>query len=109
MASDYADYGQKIAEAFQEYLKTGDGDIIEGYTTRELRDAISRLSPYYGRNKQWYRELERRFEQLESQDARIKEKRQGRIEEWKRHWLDKIIAFGLGFLCGVALLGIQLI
>jgi len=97
------DYGLNIAEAFKKYLKTGDSKLIEGYSAKELRTAISRLSPYYDHNKQWYREVERRIEELFNQEAQQREKSLSILSNWKTHWMDKIIIFGLGYIVGVFL------
>ena len=61
------DYGIKVSEDFQEYLKTGENHLIEKYSARELKMAISLLSPYYNTNKQWYREIERRIERAQEE------------------------------------------
>jgi len=94
MVTDYADYGQAIAEAFKKYLKTGEIKEIEGYSAKELKVAISRLSPFYNHNKQWYREVERRIEELDS----LHQAKQGHKIEVNKKWLERIITFALGAL-----------
>ena len=94
------DYGLSVAEAFQKYLKTGDVSHIESYSAKQLRTAISRLSPYYDNNKMWYREIERRVDTLSTLEE---SKNQKLFELFKEKWLGKMISFGLGFLGGVIL------
>ena len=98
------DYGLKVAEEFQEYLRTGDISLIEKYSVKELKTAVSLLSPYYNNNKQWYREIERRVDELSKEKNRNRREIQ---EQWQRllssRWLDKIIAFVLGLLGGLLL------
>jgi len=93
------DYGLIIAEAFQKYLKTGDKALIERYSAKELKNAISRLSPYYDNNKQWYRSLEQRIEELEHLESR----RRNEFSLSKILTTDRIIAFCLGLMGGLLL------
>jgi len=92
------DYGLAIAEAFQKYLKTGEISHIDGYSAKELRTAISRLSPFYDHNKMWYREIQKRIEGLNTVEVA---QNQAFLESFKQKWLDKLIAFGLGLLSGL--------
>ncbi len=96
-------YGLKVAEDFQEYLKTGDENLIQQYSVKELKVAISRLSPYYDNNKLWYRTLEQRIEELSSIEQRKKRSHNRWKEVLKEKWLDKIVSFLLGVLGGLAL------
>lgn len=92
------DYGVRIAEDFIDYLKTGDEKIIEKYSVKELKVAVSRLSPYYDNNKLWYRTLERRIEELSHLENAKRMQGERVWEVWNERWLDKIIAFALGFI-----------
>ena len=95
------EYGVEIAESFEQYLKTGNSKLIEGYSIKELKAAVSRLSPFFNNNKLWYRELENRVEELSSLEASRKEELKRRNQSFKEKWLDRIVAFGLGLLGGV--------
>ena len=95
------EYGQYIAEAFQEYLKTGDSGLIEKFSAKELKMAISHLSPYYGNNKQWYRQLENRLEELNYINEAKTERVKSSLLRWKKEWLGEILAFGLGVMLGL--------
>ena len=99
----FSDYGRKVAEAFQEYLKTGDETLIEEFSAKELKAAISRLSPYYDHNKQWYRELERRIEELNVLEQVERRRARTDLQQFKKSWLDKIIFLALGFLIALLL------
>lgn len=95
------EYGISIAEAFQGYLKTGDISLIDKYSARELRTAISLLSPYYNNNKLWYRELESRLQELTSVEASKRQKIKERIlGAWKEKWSERFIVFVLGLAGG---------
>ena len=97
----YPDHGVRIAEAFQEYLKTGDESLIDDFSAKELKLAVSQLSPYYDHNKKWYRELERHIEKLESHEERERGRQGSFVQVFRQKWLDKTLAFALGFLGGV--------
>ena len=94
-----AGQGLYIAEAFQEYLKTGNSQLIENFTEKELRSAISQLSPYYNTNKTWYREIENRIEQL----SRVHTPRQKKFEFKTTQWFDRVIFFVFGVSLGLLL------
>lgn len=97
------DYGVKIAEDFQNYLKTGNRGIVERYTAKELKTAIGRLSPWYDNNKLWYREMEQRIRELES-DAELRKKQSIKSRRgWDHPWAERIIAYVLGILSGLVL------
>ena len=104
----FSDYGRKVAEAFQEYLKTGDETLIEEFSAKELKAAISRLSPYYDHNKQWYRELERRIEELNVLEQVERRRARTDLQQFKKSWLDKIIFLALGFLIALLLKWLKL-
>ena len=93
----FGDYGLKVAEAFQAYLKTGDETLIDGYSARQLKSAISRLSPFYDANKQWYRSVEKRIMDLESIEANKKSK----FAILEGELFEKVITFSLGLLTGI--------
>ena len=104
----YTDYGISVAEDFQKYLKTGDESLIASYSSRELKNAISKLSPHYGNNKLWYRVIEDRIQGLDSkQDAKRRQSSKWR-ENFKEQWLDRILAYLLGILSGFAVISFQL-
>ncbi len=103
MSPDYADYGQNIAEQFQEYLKTGDDRLIEKYSIRELQTAVSKLSPFYDNNKQWYRLIERRIEELSILEELKKERKYQWLIALKEKWLDKVVSFLFGLIIGILL------
>ena len=93
------DYGLKVAEDFQEYLRTGESRLIEQYSSRELKTMITRLEPYYN-NRLWYRELARRIEKL---DSKRRTKEEGVLQDlalWRERWLVPIMAFLLGLIGG---------
>jgi len=94
------DYGLSIAEAFKKYLKTGKNELIERYSAKELKIAISHLSPFYDNNKQWYRQLERRIAELENIREHHRQLKSNSQHIFLRKWLDKIIAFGIGLFVG---------
>ncbi|MDO8581063.1 MAG: hypothetical protein Q7S13_06250 [Candidatus Omnitrophota bacterium] len=98
---DYGEYGLTIAEDFKKYLKTGDPQVIEQYSARELRAAISHLSPYYDNNKQWYRFIQDRIDELQKQEH-VRQIRSNR--SWvlfKEKWLDRFVAGGAGLIVGL--------
>ena len=102
------DYGLKIAEDFQEYLKTGNKELIVNYSSREIKIAISRLSPFYDNNKLWYREMEDRIKELESAGD-VKRRQDSKWKaNFKEQWLDRILAYVLGILTGLAITLIDL-
>ncbi len=105
MVTEYSDYGVEIAEAFKKYLKTGDMKLIEPYGARQLRAALGRLSPHYDNNKQWYREVESRIQELESEKAASKIRGQSWFPRWKEQWLGKLIFFVAGVLIGIIIRG----
>jgi len=104
MSPQYADYGKGIAEAFKKYLKTGDAKLIDGYSAKELRSAISHLSPYYNSNHQWYRVIEQRMQELHSCSESRKHTNGLSMSIWREKWLDKIVAFGSGIILGAVVL-----
>lgn len=91
------EYGLTIADTFKKYLETGDSKLIENYSAKELKAAISQLSPYYNNNKLWFRQIERRIEEL----IYIDSKKRPVDLSWLARWRDIIIAFGLGLGAGV--------
>ncbi len=95
------DYGQKIAEAFEEYLRTGEVELIENFTAEQLKTAISHLSPHYDKNRLWYRAIESRIEELSSLAKRNKTKIWE--ESINRKWIERVLIFLLGVLGGLAL------
>jgi len=93
------EYGMNIAESFKKYLKTGNHTLIEKYSAKELKIAVSRLSPYYDNNKKWYRTLEDRIAELENRpQVKIKP-----LDRRKLVQFDRILAFLFGTLFGVFL------
>jgi len=97
------DYGLQIAEEFEKFLKTGDEKLIEKYSVRELKTAISHLSPHYNTNQLWYREIERRIDELNSQEKLVKGQRARTLDEWKEKWMVKLIYFASGIFVGAVL------
>ena len=96
------DYGLKIAEDFQEYLKSGDKNLITNYSSREIKIAISRLSPFYNNNKLWYREMEDRIKELESAEDVKRRQHLKWKANFREQWLDRVLAYALGILTGLA-------
>jgi len=94
------DYGLKVAEDFQKYLRTGENQIIERYSSRELKTAVSRLSPYYNHNKLWFRAVERRIEELDHRIEAQRERNRWSFSD-KRISADVWVAFVIGLLCGL--------
>ena len=95
------DYGLQIADEFENYLKTGDEKLIQKYSIKELKMAISLLSPHYNKNKLWYREIEHRIEELNNLE-RLKKVQQGKTRtQWREKSIDKIIAFVCGLSVGM--------
>lgn len=91
------DYGLSIAENFKKYLQTGDAKHIEHYSARELKTAVSQLSPFYDHNKLWFRQIERRIDELAA-----KENRHRPVDlTWLTKWLQLLIAFIVGVTFGV--------
>jgi len=95
------DYGLKIAEEFQRYLQTGERVSIEKYSAKELRNAVSKLSPYYGHNKLWFREIERRILDLTNDEKMRRERGGSGFVTTKSSWKELILAFTVGILCGI--------
>lgn len=96
--SDYAEHGSAVAEAFKKYLQTGDEKIISEYSIKELRSAVSMLSPYYNSNKMWYRQIEKRIASLENYSKTHTDFDWGIFNE---KVLPKVILFLLGVVVGV--------
>jgi len=95
------DYGQHIAEAFKKYLQTSDDTVIKQYNVKQLKTAISMLSPYYDNNKQWYRQIERRIEELSNIEETRHQTTANLIERFKDKWLASIVTFTIGLLVGL--------
>ena len=98
------DYGLTIAEDFQKFLKTGEQHLIEKYSAKELKVAMSLLAPHYDTNKLWYREMEERINYLESRAQVQKERQRSHWRLLKENWLDRIVAYTLGFICALLIL-----
>ncbi len=94
-----SDHGVKVADDFEKYLRTGDASLVENYSAAELKTAVGQLSPYYDQNKQWYREIKRRIEELENKGS----SHSGGFlsEESREKWIERLVIFGLGILVGM--------
>ena len=95
------DYFQHIADAFKKYLQTRDAKFINKYNVKQLKTAISMLSPYYDNNKLWYRQIERRIEELTKIEAIKHQTTVKFIERFKDKWLARIVTFVFGLLVGL--------
>ncbi len=54
----------KIANDFKKYLDTGDKSLIAKHTKRNVKSALSAISPLK-KDRQWYKEMERFVEEKE--------------------------------------------
>jgi uncharacterized alpha-E superfamily protein len=88
----------KMADAFHRYLNCGDKSLIERYTKEELRAALN-VVPHSDSRHQWYKEMERRIEEIERKER----ERAVKKEKRKEKWIDKIITYILGILTGLTI------
>ncbi len=85
-----------IASDFQKYLRTDDKSFIENYTKAQIKCALSLISHSRG-SHQWYKEMERRIEELEKEEKSKQMKtdngviKNGRKEVFYSKWWFKLL------------------